>query len=155
MREKFSSLAAKKGARPLCPARFDEGRTGESLFSTLHVFLLENVVCPLFTLSPIYSLSSFNYARRRGNFGLADKSSLTPSTTNEGVARLQNIRTHHVATLGTDRIHHFDHEPHRDWNGLKHGLLELRVRLVLQGPDIQYVPLPHFRPRQRITHVSH
>ena len=71
-----------------------------------------------------------------------------------GVARLRNIRTDHVATLGTDRIHHFDHEPHRDWNGLKHGLIELRVRLVLQGPNIHYVPLPHFRPRQRITRTG-
>lgn len=67
---------------------------------------------------------------------------------NQGVARLRNIRTDHVATLGTDRIHHFDHEPHRDWNDLRLGLLELRVRLVLQGPNIHYVPLPNFRPRQ-------
>ncbi len=55
----------------------------------------------------------------------------------------------HVAKLGADRIHHFDHEPHRDFDGLKHGLLELRVQLVLQGPDIHYLPLPSFRPQMQ------
>jgi hypothetical protein len=63
------------------------------------------------------------------------------------VAYLQNIRTHHVAQLGTDRIHHFDREPHRDWDGLKHGLLEVRAQLVLSGCNIHYLPLPNFRPR--------
>lgn len=66
-----------------------------------------------------------------------------------GIVELSNISTGHAAKLGTDRIHHFDHEPHRDWDGLKHGLLELRVQLVLQGPDIHYVPLPNFRPRRQ------
>lgn len=69
-----------------------------------------------------------------------------------GIVELSNPGTGHVAMLGADRIHHFDHEPQRDWDGLKHGLLELRVQLVLQGPDIHYLPLPSFRPqRQRRT----
>jgi hypothetical protein len=66
-----------------------------------------------------------------------------------GIVELSNIGTDHVALLGSDRIHHFDHEPHRDWDGLKHGLLELRVQLVLQGRDVHYLPLRTFRPRQR------
>jgi hypothetical protein len=45
--------------------------------------------------------------------------------------------------LGADRIHHFEHEPHRDWDGLKHGLYELRTQLVLSGNCVFY------RPRQR------
>ena len=68
----------------------------------------------------------------------------------DGVARLQNVRTHHIAQLGTDRIHNFDREPHRDSDGLKHGLLELRVQLVLSGCNIHYRPLPRFRPRRAL-----
>lgn len=66
-----------------------------------------------------------------------------------GVVELSNIRTHHVAVLGADRIHHFDDEPHRNWDGLKHGCLEVRVQLVLSGPNIYYLPLRNFRPRAR------
>ena len=69
----------------------------------------------------------------------------------DGVVVLHNIRTDHVAKLGTDRIHHFDHEPHRDWDGLNHGRLELRVQLVLCGPSIHYLPLQNFRPRRAHT----
>lgn len=65
----------------------------------------------------------------------------------QGIVQAQNVRTDHVALLGTDRIHHFDREPHRDWDGLKHGLLELRTQLVLSGCNIHYLPLPTFRPR--------
>lgn len=68
-----------------------------------------------------------------------------------GVAHLQNIRTHHLAQLGADRIHHFDREPHRNWDGLKHGLIELRVQLVLSGCNIHYLPLSNFRPRPHST----
>lgn len=67
----------------------------------------------------------------------------------DGVVRLQNIRTHHVAQLGADRIHHFDREPQRDWDGFKHGLLEVRVQLILSGCDIHYLPLANFRPAPR------
>lgn len=66
-----------------------------------------------------------------------------------GIVELSNTGTDHVAMLGTDRIHHFDHEPQRDRDGLRHGLLELRVQLVLQGPHIHYIPLPSFRPRRQ------
>lgn len=59
-----------------------------------------------------------------------------------GVVRLRNVRTDHVALLGNDRIHHFDHEPHRDWDGLKHGLLVLHTQLVLSGPNVFYLPQP-------------
>src|SRR6266581_3523916 len=60
--------------------------------------------------------------------------------TQDGVAEFQNVRTHHVAQLGTDRIHHFDREPYRDWDGLKHGVLELRTQLTLSGCNIHYLP---------------
>jgi hypothetical protein len=72
----------------------------------------------------------------------------------DGVVRLKNLRTDHVAQLGTDRIHHFDREPHRDWDGFKHGRLEVRVRLVLSGCHIHYLPLPTFRPRRRAARIS-
>lgn len=49
----------------------------------------------------------------------------------QGIVRLGNLRTGHFATFGPDRIHHFELEPHRDWNGCKHGLFVLNVQLVL------------------------
>jgi hypothetical protein len=72
--------------------------------------------------------------------------------TQHGIVQAQNVRTHHVTTLGVDRIHHFDYEPHSDWDGLMHGMLELRTQLVLSGCNIDYRPLPHFRPRKRRAH---
>ena len=57
-----------------------------------------------------------------------------------GVVRLDNPRTGHFVLLGHDRIHHFDHEPQRDWDGLKHGMFVLRTQLVLSGNNVFYLP---------------
>jgi len=58
----------------------------------------------------------------------------------QGVVQIDNPRTGHFVLLGADRIHHFEHEPHRDWDGLKHGLYELRTQLVLSGNCVFYRP---------------
>ena len=60
----------------------------------------------------------------------------------QGVVKITNPRTGHFALLGADRIHHFDHEPHRDWDGLKHGLFQLHTQLVLSGWNVFYLPAP-------------
>lgn len=62
-----------------------------------------------------------------------------------GIVRLFNPRTWHIVTLGPDRIHHFEHEPHRDWDGLKHGMFILHTQLVLSGNNVHYLPRPHRR----------
>jgi hypothetical protein len=45
-------------------------------------------------------------------------------------------------TFTADRIHHFDHEPHRDWDGLKHGVFQVHTQLVLSGWNVFYLPAP-------------
>jgi hypothetical protein len=64
-----------------------------------------------------------------------------------GIVRLTNTRcTGLFVILGHDRIHHFEYEPHRDWDGLKHGMLILETQLVLSRNNVDYLP----RPRGRI-----
>jgi hypothetical protein len=64
-----------------------------------------------------------------------------------GIVHLSNTSSGHVAILGSDRIHHFEYEPDRDWNGNKHGMYVLRTQLVISGNEIHYLPLAH-RPAQ-------
>ena len=67
---------------------------------------------------------------------------LVQSVDSAGIVHLSNPRTRHLAVLGHDRIHHFEHAPERDWDGLKHGLFVLHTQLVLTGDEILYIPLP-------------
>ena len=69
-----------------------------------------------------------------------------------GIVRVSNTSTGHFAILGPDRIHHFEFEPDRDWNGLKHGLFMLHTQLVLSGCDVFYLPQPARRVRRPTTH---
>ena len=65
---------------------------------------------------------------------------LVSEVDHRGIVTISNPRTGHIAKLGSDRIHHFEHEPHRDGNGLKHGLFVLNTQLVLSGCNVHYLP---------------
>jgi hypothetical protein len=76
-----------------------------------------------------------------------DRDWLVQSVDPTGIVHLSNPSSGHVAILGHDRIHHFEYEPHRDGDGLKHGMFVLRTQLVIHGNEIHYLPLAH-RPSQ-------
>ena len=54
--------------------------------------------------------------------------------------RIRNIRTDHVALLGFDQIRAYTSDPKREYDGLRHGFLELRVQLFLRGADLVIEP---------------
>lgn len=62
------------------------------------------------------------------------------SVDTRGIVEIGNPRTGHIAILGSDRIHHFEHEPHRDIGGSKYGLYVLQSQLVLCGNNVFYLP---------------
>lgn len=68
---------------------------------------------------------------------------LVRSVDPRGIVEISNNRTGHFAILGHDRIHHFELEPHRDWDGLKHGQFILNTQLVLSGCNVFYFPRAH------------
>jgi hypothetical protein len=76
-----------------------------------------------------------------------DRDWLVQSVDPAGIVHLSNTSSGHVAILGHDRIHHFEYEPDRDWDGLKHGMYILRTQLVIHGNEIHYLPLDS-RPSQ-------
>ncbi len=57
-------------------------------------------------------------------------------------ARIRNIRTDHVALLAFDQIRDYVADPRREYDGLRHGFLELKVQLFLRGPDLVIEPRP-------------
>jgi hypothetical protein len=57
-------------------------------------------------------------------------------------ARIRNIRTDHVALLAFDQIRQYVADPRREYDGLRHGFLELKVQLFLRGPDLVIEPWP-------------
>lgn len=59
---------------------------------------------------------------------------------------ISNIRTGHVVKLTYDQVHHYsdDLAPSRD--GLRHGIFELRVQVLLLGRDSDCEPLPSYCP---------
>jgi len=63
--------------------------------------------------------------------------------------RIRNIRTDHVAVLGFDDIRRYTADPRREYDGLRHGMLELRVQLFLRGPDLVIEPRPSYAKRAR------
>ena len=56
--------------------------------------------------------------------------------------RIRNIRTDHIATLGFRQIADYVADPKREFDGLRHGFLELRVQLFLRGPELVIEPRP-------------
>src|SRR3954469_8575440 len=53
-----------------------------------------------------------------------------------------NIPTHHVAVLGFHQIREYVADPKREFDGLRHGFLELKVQVFLRGPDLVIEPRP-------------
>ncbi|MEO7729211.1 MAG: hypothetical protein ABIS45_18320 [Burkholderiales bacterium] len=56
--------------------------------------------------------------------------------------RLRNIRTDHVAVLGFGQISEYVNDPKREFDGLRHGFLELKVQVFLRGPELVIEPRP-------------
>jgi hypothetical protein len=56
--------------------------------------------------------------------------------------RIRNIRTDHVAVLGFPQIREYVSDPKREFDGLRHGFLELKVQLFLRGPELVIEPRP-------------
>ena len=56
--------------------------------------------------------------------------------------RIRNIRTDHVAVLGFNQITDYVADPKREFDGLRHGFLELRVQVFLRGPELVIEPRP-------------
>jgi hypothetical protein len=54
--------------------------------------------------------------------------------------RIRNIRTDHVALLGFDQIRAYTPDPKREYDGLRHGFLDLRVQIFLRGPELVIEP---------------
>lgn len=71
---------------------------------------------------------------------IIDDDWIVSATDPRGIVTISNPRTGHFAILGADRVHHFEYEPHRDGDGLKHGLFELHTQLVLSGNNVFYLP---------------
>jgi hypothetical protein len=68
--------------------------------------------------------------------------------------RIQNIRTHHAPLVGFDHVHHYASDPARDWDGLKHGFLDLDMQLTLSGCNVFTNPVRRHRPRRRTARTS-
>jgi hypothetical protein len=65
--------------------------------------------------------------------------------------RLSNIRTGHAPLLGLDHIHHYIADPAREWDGLKHGFLDLNAQLTLSGCNVFTEPVRQHRPQKAYT----
>ena len=58
------------------------------------------------------------------------------------LVRIRNIRTDHVAALGFNQISEYVADPKREFDGLRHGFLELKVQVFLRGPELAIEPRP-------------
>jgi hypothetical protein len=56
--------------------------------------------------------------------------------------RIRNIRTDHVAVLAYSQIREYVGDPKREFDGLRHGFLELKVQIFLRGPELVIEPRP-------------
>lgn len=54
--------------------------------------------------------------------------------------RIRNIRTDQVALLDFNHIRDYTPDPKREYDGLRHGFLELRVQIFLRGPEVVIEP---------------
>ena len=68
--------------------------------------------------------------------------------------RIRNTRTNQVAMLGFDQIRDYAPDPKREFDGLRHGFLELKVQVFLRGPDVVIEPQPRARPVKRAATVA-
>ena len=58
------------------------------------------------------------------------------------LVRIRNIRTDHLAVLGFNQISEYVADPKREFDGLRHGFLELKVQVFLRGPELVIEPRP-------------
>jgi hypothetical protein len=65
--------------------------------------------------------------------------------TDQGL-RIQNVRTDHAPLVGFDHVDHYVSDPAREWDGLRHGFLDLNVQLTLSGCNVFTEPLRRHRP---------
>ena len=72
---------------------------------------------------------------------IMDDDWLVQEVENEQV-RIRNIRTDHVALLGFAQISEYVTDPKREFDGLRHGFLELKVQVFLRGPELVIEPRP-------------
>lgn len=56
--------------------------------------------------------------------------------------RIRNIRTDHVALLGFNQVSDYVTDPKREFDGLRHGFLELKVQVFLRGSELVIEPRP-------------
>ena len=56
--------------------------------------------------------------------------------------RIRNTRTDQVAVLGFNQIRDYTPDPKREFDGLRHGFLELNVQVFVRGPDVVIEPQP-------------
>ena len=62
--------------------------------------------------------------------------------TEDDQLRIRNVRTDHVAVLGFNQINEYVADPKREFDGLRHGFLELKVQVFLRGPELAIEPRP-------------
>jgi hypothetical protein len=62
--------------------------------------------------------------------------------------KLKNIRTEIYLILGFDHIHSFSTNPARDWDGNKHGFLDLNVQVFFDNKRSWVQPIRIRRPRK-------
>ena len=74
-----------------------------------------------------------------------------PSEVSERGLRIQNTRTGHAPLIVLDHIHHYVSDAAREWDGLKHGFLDLNMQLTLSGWNVFTEPMRRRRPRRHVT----
>lgn len=62
--------------------------------------------------------------------------------------RIQNIYSDHVATLGSDHIHHYTSNPGRTQGDLRYGFLSLHLQIFIQGVNLTI--RPNARPGEHV-----
>ena len=62
--------------------------------------------------------------------------------TDDEQLRIRNVRTDHIAVLGFNQINEYVADPKREFDGLRHGFLDLKVQVFLRGPELAIEPRP-------------
>jgi hypothetical protein len=72
---------------------------------------------------------------------IMDDDWLVQETEDDNV-HIRNIRTDHVAVLSFNQISEYVADPKREFDGLRHGFLELKVQVFLRGAELVIEPRP-------------
>jgi hypothetical protein len=71
---------------------------------------------------------------------------------NEDTFKIQNTRSGHFCTLGTDHVHEFLSNPARDLGDVRHAFLKLKVQLFVRASEVYIKPTP--RPGEPVEGTS-